>query len=421
MHPFLEQYRRTQGGITRTVTAGSLQGVSRLKCGALDDTPLAHQWWIHQLRGTPTEVKRTGAIQTVDFFCGSGGLSLGAARAIEACGMSHLPLAGVDVDQEALAVYARNFSPQVVLPTNAASVVDYHVYGRGDDATLAYEPELVDGRLEALVGKVDLVLAGPPCQGHSNLNNHTRRSDPRNMLYVSVAATAIALRTRALVIENVPDVQSDKSNVVGAAARILREAGYCVSTDVLSATDLGAAQTRKRHFLVATRGRVDHIPVGEIAALLRQPPMTLRELIGDLESTSHRSFMDDAAALSPENRSRIDYLFDHDLYELPDQERPDCHKNGHTYPSVYGRLSWDKPSQTITTGFMTPGRGRYIHPGQRRVITSREAARIQGFPDSYDFTIDGTPPSKKALSKWIGDAVPCWLGYAAVMSALSSN
>jgi DNA (cytosine-5)-methyltransferase 1 len=414
-----ETYQRERSGITRTVVAGSLLGVSHLKCKPPKDAPLAHQWWAQQLRGVPLEIERAGAVHTVDFFCGSGGLSLGAARAIEACGMSHVPLAAVDVDAEALAVYARNFKPSAALAANAASIVDYHVYGRGDDAELAYEPELIDGRLEALMGKVDLVLAGPPCQGHSNLNNHTRRSDPRNMLYVSVAATAIALRTRTLVIENVPDVLADKTNVVGVATRILKMAGYTVSSGILSATELGGAQTRRRHFLVATKGQHPHVEVEEASALLRQPAMTLREVIGDLENAPYRSFMDDAPALSPENRARIDYLHDHDEYDLPDHQRPDCHKDGHTYPSVYGRMYWDKPAQTITTGFMTPGRGRYIHPGQRRVLTAREAARIQGFPDTYDFSVDGGAPSKKALTKWIGDAVPSWLGYAAVLTALS--
>lgn len=420
MVPFSESYRRVRGGITRTVAAGSGCGLSRITCKPLKDSPLAHQWWFHQIRGAITEIERTKSVQTIDFFCGSGGLSLGAARAIEAIGMSHSPLAALDVDNEALAVYARNFKPHAVLATNAASVVDYHVYGRGEESKLAYEPELVDGRLESLIGKVDLLLAGPPCQGHSNLNNHTRRSDPRNMLYVSVAATAIALRSKAVVIENVPDVLADRSNVVGAATCILKAAGYCVSSGMLSAAELGAAQTRKRHFLVATKGTTDHVPLGEAAELLRQPPMTLREIIGDLESAPRRSFMDDSAVLSAENLARIDFLFDHKLYDLPDKQRPECHQDGHTYPSVYGRLSWDKPSQTITTGFTSPGRGRYIHPSQRRVLTAREAARIQGFPDTYDFTIDGTPPSRKALTKWIGDAVPCWLGYAAVLSALSS-
>ncbi|RYF55877.1 MAG: DNA cytosine methyltransferase [Comamonadaceae bacterium] len=419
MQSLSETYERVRGGITRTVVAGPLRATSHLKCKPLKDAPLAHQWWTHHLRGAPIEVERAGAIHTVDFFCGSGGLSLGAARAIEACGMSHVPLAAVDVDAEALAVYARNFNPSAAMATNAASVVDYHVDGRGEDAELAYEPELVDGRLEALVGKVDLVLAGPPCQGHSNLNNHTRRSDPRNMLYVSVAATAIALRTRALVIENVPDVLADKTDVVGVATRILMMAGYSVSSGVLSATELGGAQTRRRHFLVATKGQSPHVNVEGAAMLLRQPAMTLREVIGDLENAPHRSFMDDAPALSPENRSRIDYLHDHREYDLPDHQRPDCHKDGHTYPSVYGRMYWDKPAQTITTGFMTPGRGRYIHPSERRVLTAREAARIQGFPDTYDFSVDGSAPSKKALTKWIGDAVPCWLGYAAVLTALS--
>ena len=419
--PISESYRRVRGGITRTVVAGSRCGISRITCKPLKDSPLAHQWWFHQIRGAVTEIERNGTVRTVDFFCGSGGLSLGAARAIEALGMNHAPLAAIDVDNEALSVYSRNFKPQALLAANAASVIDYHVYGRGDNAKLAYEPELVDGRLEALVDKVDLVLAGPPCQGHSNLNNHTRRSDPRNMLYVSIAATAIALHSRALVIENVPEVLADRSNVVGAATRILKDAGYSVSCDVLSAAELGAAQTRKRHFLVATKGPTDHVPVDRTAELLRQPPMTLREIIGDLETAPRRSFMDDAAVLSPENLARINYLFDRKLYDLPDKQRPECHQDGHTYPSVYGRLSWDKPSQTITTGFTSPGRGRYIHPSQRRVITAREAARIQGFPDSYDFTVDGTSPSRKALTKWIGDAVPCWLGYVAVLSALSSS
>lgn len=416
-----ESYERTRGGIKRTVVAGSLQGVSYIKCKPVNGAPVAHQWWSRQLRGIPVALDTAGTIRTVDFFCGSGGLSWGAACAIGACGASHVPLAGVDVDAEALAVYARNFNPNAVLAANAASVVDYHVYGCGDDAELAYEPELVDGRLEALIGKVDLVLAGPPCQGHSNLNNHTRRSDPRNMLYVSVAATAIALRTRALVIENVPDVLADRTNVVGVATRILKTAGYSVSSGVLSASELGGAQTRRRHFLVATKAQSPHIEVEEAAHLLRQPPMTLRDVIGDLEDSPHRSFMDDVPALSPENRARIDYLHDHHEYDLPDHERPDCHKDGHTYPSVYGRMYWDRPAQTITTGFMTPGRGRYVHPSQRRVITAREAARIQGFPDTYDFALDGGAPSKKALSKWIGDAVPCRLGYAAVLTALSGT
>ena len=74
--------------------------------------------------------------------------------------------------------------------------------------------------------------------------------------------------------------------------------------------------------------------------------------------------IDRPAELSAENMRRIAYLFDNDEYNLPDRLRPDSHKGGHTYPAIYGRLRWDKPAGAITTGFSSPGRGRYIHPAR---------------------------------------------------------
>ena len=66
---------------------------------------------------------------------------------------------------------------------------------------------------------------------------------------------------------------------------------------------------------------------------------------------------------------------------------------------------------------MTPGRGRYVHPTEQRVLTPHEAARIQGFSDSYCWRLpDGPPPKSHSLAKWIGDAVPMPLGYAAALS-----
>jgi len=413
----VEEFRKTRSGLTRTVVAGKLKATSTIKLRTTGKSLLSHQWWQHILQGTEPQIKRVGAIRTIDLFCGSGGLSLGAAEAISAVGMNHVALAAADIDGAALAVYNQNFKPTCALQANVCSFVDFHVYGRGQKAELAYVPEIVDRRLSVFINEVDLVLAGPPCQGHSNLNNHTRRSDPRNMLYVHTAAAVVALRARMAVIENVPDVINDATDVVGTARKILRDTGYHVSDIVLNATELGGAQTRKRHFLIATCK--EHVNIDEAARTLGQPPMTLREVIGDLARSGRSSFMDEVPILSSENQSRIDYLFDRDLYDLPNRVRPKCHKNGHTYPSVYGRLDWSKPSQTITTGFLTPGRGRYIHPSQRRVITPREAARIQGFPDNYVFAPNGEVPSRKLLSKWIGDAVPTWLGYVATLAALT--
>ena len=74
----------------------------------------------------------------------------------------------------------------------------------------------------ALVGDADVLLAGPPWQGHSNLNNHSRRTDERNELYLTVPATAIALDIPLVIIENVPAVVHDRLGVVAATTELLR-------------------------------------------------------------------------------------------------------------------------------------------------------------------------------------------------------
>ena len=123
--------------------------------------------------------------------------------------------------------------------------------------------------------------------------------------------------------------------------------------------------------------------------------------------------------ISKENAGRIEFLFANDALDLPPSERPVCHREGTTYQAVYGRMSKKLPAPTITTGFMSPGRGRFVHPTRPRTLTPREAARLQGFPDTFRFTLDPEkPPTRHQLAKWIGDAVPMPLGYLAALSAL---
>lgn len=416
-----ETFRTAGSCVERYAESGSLSSASTLQIESDVDRSLlpSHIWWHEILRGQRPVSNQidSDSVRVADLFCGTGGLSLGATLAIEALGRRANLEVAVDVDLGALGVYLRNLSPKSCVRADVAGLVDYHVYGRGEDAEAAYEPEIIGTAFEGYVNRIDLLLAGPPCQGHSNLNNHTRRSDPRNQLYVTTAAMAIALKTKMLVIENVADVLRDKTEVVATAKKILQDAGYYVSQGIINASEVGGAQSRRRHFTIATL--IPHTPIADAKRLLRRDSMPLRGAIGDLESSVNTDFMNSEPTLSSENRARIKHLFDYDLYDLPNDIRPDSHKDGHTYPSVYGRLDWDKPAQTITTGFMSPGRGRYIHPSQQRVITAREAARIQGFPDWFTFSENGEPPSKKLLSKWIGDAVPTQLGYAAVLMAMS--
>jgi DNA (cytosine-5)-methyltransferase 1 len=270
---------------------------------------------------------------------------------------------------------------------------------------------------------VDLFIAGPPCEGHSNLNNHTRRADPRNKLYVTAIALGVALRSRAILIENVPAVQLDRSGVVEDAVRLLRSSGYSVARRVLRADELGAPQRRQRFFLVAwLDGKLEeHDPLSEAASVLAAPAAPVAWAIADLIDQPPTTILDKPPAVSEENQRRIDYLFANDLYDLPDAERPDCHKNGTSYRAVYGRMHWDRPAQTITTGFNASGQGRNIHPLRRRVITPREAARLQGFPDWFEFGPAGLDIKRKHLAKWIGDAVHPVLGYAAGLAALTAS
>jgi DNA (cytosine-5)-methyltransferase 1 len=320
-------------------------------------------------------------------------------------------------------VHRTNHGTESTINTSVKSLVDFVVVGDADSAKFAYPPEIIESEFVVNDRRFDALLAGPPCQGHSNLNNHTRRDDPRNDLYVCVPAIAIALGIPIVVIENVQAVTHAKSDVVKTTMALLQGAGYEFTEGVIDVSKLGWPQTRKRYFIVATLGRTP-IPLKELSIELAHEAKSLRWLIDDLPQVEYSETVDDymlqLPRLSEENVGRIAFLDQEGEVNLPDHIRPDCHKDGHTYKSSYGRMAWDKPAQTITTGFLTPGRGRFIHPEQSRVITPREAARIQAFPDWYDFTLDGAAPTKAQLTKWIGDAVPAPMGYVAALSALGA-
>jgi len=411
---------------TRLTQTLRIDGVERgswveLQSTAEAELDLLGAWWHSYLAGQRPQATQRGEVRMAELFCGPGGLALGFAQACAELGLDVRSMAAADQDDEALAVYRRRNGTRLVSRESVSQLVDHRTKGRGDACRFVYEPELVDSAWVELVGKVDVLLAGPPCQGHSNLNNKTRRTDRRNELYLTVPAIAIALRAPMVVIENVRAVVHDRGQVVQSTVALLESAGYVVEQGVVKAADLGWPQRRERYFLVARRGD-DPLPLSGLASALGSEPHDVTWAFDDLHTERDADFMTVEPGLSEENRRRIEWLFEHEAYDLALSERPDCHKDGTTYNSVYGRLYPDRPAPTITTGFMTPGRGRYIHPFERRVINAREAARLQGFPDDYDFRSDPpNEPSKVKLGKWIGDAVPMPLGYVAGLSVLGRS
>lgn len=387
-------------------------------------------WWKLQMEGRIPESDvpcRTrfgrNRLRVVDLFCGAGGLGVGLTQLAQEAGTRVVTALAADTDSDATSVYAHNHTTRTTFNESVAALVDYRTRGRGDNIEFVYAPEFVDPEIASVVAEADLVMAGPPCQGHSNLNNHSRRTDRRNDLYMHVPAVAIACNARAVLIENVTSVVHAASQVVEATKRLLSDAGYSVVDGVLCAAAMGWPQTRRRHFIVARRvGLRPPIPLEHIEEALAAPPLPLDWAIGGGQRLSADSLLHEVPDYSEQNRARIRYLFENDEHDLPDAERPQCHQEGTSYGSVYGRMRADRPAPTITTGFMTPGRGRFIHPSEPRTLSPAEAARLQGFPDNYVFRpTDGSSPTRSQLSKWIGDAVPMPLAYAAALSAVGAD
>jgi len=422
--PVREEYSYESGRLVHRITVGRETAESSISHPDAAPEDIKGAWWHAYLEGvspTPSTKKRC-TLSVVDLFCGAGGLALGLKQLCSEVGVRVAAEAIVDQDKDATRVYASNHRTRLRCTKSASSLVDHSIRGEGESAEYLYPPELLDEGLNRLVGMVDVVLAGPPCKGHSNLNNSSRRDDRRNVLYLTVPATAIALKAPVIIIENVPEVIHDSSRVVQTTREVLRQAGYKVEDEVITASEMGWPQNRRRHFLIARKDGEPLSLEGVSKGLSDDTERSVWWAIGDLENRSSDDPMDQATELSDENQRRIDWLFEHNRNDLALSERPDSHKDGTTYTSVYGRLRRDEPSPTITTGFMSPGRGRYIHPTERRVITSREAARIQGFPDTYKFAVNPErEPYRSELAKWIGDAVPMPLGYAVSVAALGPD
>jgi DNA (cytosine-5)-methyltransferase 1 len=188
--------------------------------------------------------------------------------------------------------------------------------------------------------------------------------------------------------------------------------GYQVDSGVQRADEVGVAQRRRRFFLLASLDSTPSLSASIERRRRRERPVTWA--IEDLGGEGEGAF-ESSAVHSAENRRRIAYLFEHDLHDLPDRERPACHRDKpHSYTAVYGRMRADEPAPTITVGFGSTGQGRFVHPCEPRTLTPHEAARVQSFPDWFDFG----SLRRGQLQKAIGNAVPPMLASAVVGTLL---
>ena len=389
----------------------------------LGDVALGRLWNLLELEGQRPRFYRgsdRSTVNIVDLFCGCGGLSLGVKRAAEAVGARPIFLLAVDVAESALSVYMRNLRPLRNLRQNIRTLVDYSHGGMNEGPLIDVHRIDIKDEIMAVAGEVDILLAGPPCQGNSNLNNRTRRTDRRNELYLDAVVIGIAVDAKVIVIENVPAVTHSRQNVVSRSLRLLKGAGYRIEHNefALTASDFGTPQERRRHFLIAGKS-ARAVSTTDLDTLKVLPP-TVKEALSPLVSIDRHTTFDCPSELSPENRKRVEFLVDRQEYDLPDEERPDCHRlKPHSYPSVYGRMRPNQVAPTITTGFLSPGRGRFTHPFEARSLTPREGARLQGFGENFDWLCRARRIGRGDYAGMIGAAVPPQLGFVVGMCALS--
>ena len=357
------------------------------------------------LRQSPPAASASPDFVVVDLFGGCGGLTYGALEGARRAGMSANLALAIDNDPAPLSVL------RTTLPDHDAR---FSTSDLGEVLAPLAEPQReVERQLFGDVPEASLLLAGPPCQGHSALNNHTRHDDPRNDLYLAVARAARLLQPRAIVVENVRAVGSDRRTAVDRCTAALEEIGYEVRARRLNLHGIGVPQRRVRHVLVGTLERPFEWNLGSTAS--RGVGWAIEDLL-DSEATT---LLDTSSTPSCENQKRINWLFANDRYDLPNHLRPKCHQSKHSYRSMYGRLRWDQPAQTITSGFGSMGQGRYVHPLRPRTLTPHEAARLQFLPDFVNF--EAAEPTRGALATMIGNAAPPLLTSALVVALAEQN
>lgn len=341
----------------------------------------------------------------VDLFSGAGGTGLGFKQAgFEIIG-------AIEIDLHAATTYEKNLGISVE---------------QTDIRELS--PKTFREKLRFKRKQLDVMVGCPPCQGFTRMRNDKGANDKRNDLVLRYLDYIKEFMPRFAVFENVPGLirtghgrKYFKDLVDG-----LEELGYEAVWYEIDAVSYGVPQYRKRVIVVAARDH-EHPPFPKET---HGPPddervtegtleqwLTVRDAIGNDEYPAieagengeqkgkypnHVAANTGSSVLSfikmvPANGgSRTD---------VEEQRWLDCHKNHNGHKDVYGRIAWDRPANTITTGCTNPSKGRFVHPSQDRAITAREAAVLQGFPPDYRFY--GYKHAEQ-----IGNAVPPPLAYA---------
>ncbi len=340
-------------------------------------------------------------------------------------------IAGIDIKPLYITSFKRNF------PESKAIILDL---AKTDPFEFMKEFNLSEGELFLLAG-------GPPCQGFSKNVPKSKRTenDPNNLLIKTYIRYCMALKPEIILMENVAEMKNGFGEYYSNTIHTELEAiGYNVISLVLNAADYGIPQRRRRAFFLGIRYPYS-IPVlyptyfkEKEASLFSNQHVSVWEAISDLPSVNHDEVFDKikyqtVAQNNFQKRMRLNhksnYVSNHQPRKLTEKQfsrinslnpgqglkdLPDELKVKGGYSGAYGRLTDEMVAPTITRWVFHPGSGRWGHPRDKRLITIREAARIQSFPDSFEFI-----GSYIQQAGQLGNAVPPMLAEEIVKHILN--
>lgn len=339
-------------------------------------------------------------MNAIDLFAGCGGLSKGFMDA------GFDILLGIDNDAAALTTFEKNHNGAIALNADLSN------------------PDTFETIRKAAGGnEIDVVMAGPPCQGFS-LTGPRNFDDKRNKLYLAVFEVVETFKPKAFVIENVPGMATlYDGQIHDEILRRFRKLNYSVESEILCAADFGVPQMRRRLVFIGIRKDIGsssfpepiltpnhYITCSDAISDLPAREGDLGEEVGEYTSepitdyqkamrkgsvklynhvaTAHTQLVKDTIALVPEGGNYKDL--------------PAGVGESRKFHEAWTRYDGKKPSRTIDTGHRN-----HFHYKYNRIPTVRENARLQSFPDNFVFYGTRTQQNRQ-----VGNAVPPLLGYA---------
>lgn len=339
-------------------------------------------------------------MNAIDLFAGCGGLSKGFMDA------GFNIIVGIDNDQAALNTFAKN-----------------HQGAKALNADLSKQETFDEIKRIAGDKTIDVIIAGPPCQGFS-LTGPRNFDDDRNKLYLAVFEMVRQYQPKGFVIENVPGMATlYKGAIKDEILKRFRALGYNVDCRILCAADYGVPQLRKRLIFIGIRSDIGN-PEFPAPMFNETNYITCRDAISDLPSREMELGKEidtyNSAPLTDyqrKMRGNQNVLYNHvatkhtDLVKstialVPEggnyKDLPPGWGESRKFHEAWTRYDGNKPSKTIDTGHRN-----HFHYKYNRVPTIRENARLQSFPDDFVFTGTRTQQNRQ-----VGNAVPPLLGRA---------